>query len=55
MTAGTIAGLLDESAAIRPGRPLLRDTDGRTLTVADVADLTSAATTGSGTPVYGPG
>ena len=44
MTAGTIAGLLDESAAIRPGRPLLRDNAGRTLTVADVADLTSAAT-----------
>jgi cyclohexanecarboxylate-CoA ligase len=44
MTAGTIAGLLDESAAIRPGRPLLRDNAGRTLTVADVAGLTSAAT-----------
>ena len=44
MTAGTIAGLLDESAAIRPGRPLLRDNVGRTLTVADVADLTAAAT-----------
>ena len=44
MTAGTIAGLLDESAAIRPGRPLLRDNAGRMLTVADVAVLTSAAT-----------
>jgi cyclohexanecarboxylate-CoA ligase len=44
MTAGTIAGLLDESAAIRPGRPLLRDNAGRTLTVADVAHLTTAAT-----------
>ena len=44
MTAGTIAGLLDESAAIRPGRPLLRDDAGGTLTVGDVADLTAAAT-----------
>ena len=34
MTAGTIAGLLDESAAVRPGRPLLRDAAGATLTVA---------------------
>jgi acyl-CoA synthetase (AMP-forming)/AMP-acid ligase II len=44
MTAGTIAGLLDESAAIRPGRPMLRDDAGRTLTVGDVANLTAAAT-----------
>jgi acyl-CoA synthetase (AMP-forming)/AMP-acid ligase II len=44
VTAGTVAGLLDESAAIRPGRPLLRDTAGRTLTVTEVAALASAAT-----------
>ena len=44
MSAATIAGLLDESAASRPGRPLLRSTSGETLTVADVAALTSAAT-----------
>lgn len=42
--AGTIAGLLDESASARPRRPLLRDTAGDTLTVADVATLTSAGT-----------
>jgi cyclohexanecarboxylate-CoA ligase len=44
VTAGTIAGLLDESAALRPDRPLLRDTAARTLTVADVSALASAAT-----------
>lgn len=44
MTAGTIAGLLDECAASRPDRPLLRDTAGATLTVAEVASLSSAAT-----------
>ncbi|MEB3065122.1 class I adenylate-forming enzyme family protein [[Mycobacterium] zoologicum] len=44
MTAGTIAGLLDTSASARPGRPLLHDTAGNTLTIADVAVLTSAAT-----------
>ncbi|RAV02801.1 class I adenylate-forming enzyme family protein [Mycolicibacter senuensis] len=44
MTGGTIAGLLDESASARPARPLLRDTAGTTLTVADVAALTTAGT-----------
>lgn len=44
MTAQTVAGLLDESAANRPGRPLLRDTTGESLTVADVAELSAAAT-----------
>ncbi|GFG98913.1 class I adenylate-forming enzyme family protein [Mycobacterium timonense] len=43
MTAGTIAGLLDECAAGRPDRPLLRDVDGETLTVSQVAGLASAA------------
>ncbi|MBB5160651.1 class I adenylate-forming enzyme family protein [Mycobacterium sp. AZCC_0083] len=43
MTAGTIAGLLDECAASRPDHPLLRDVAGVTWTVAEVADLTSAA------------
>ena len=42
--AGTIAGLLDESAGTRPDRPLLRDTTGETLTVAQVAALSAAAT-----------
>ncbi|MCV7205028.1 AMP-binding protein [Mycolicibacterium peregrinum] len=42
MTAGSVAGLLDECAAARPNRPLLRDTDGGTLTVAQVAALSSA-------------
>ncbi|WP_459979918.1 AMP-binding protein, partial [Mycobacterium avium] len=39
----TIAGLLDECAAGRPDRPLLRDVDGETLTVSQVAGLASAA------------
>lgn len=44
MTAGTIAGLLDECAASRPDRPLLRDVSGATLTVSEVAALSTAAT-----------
>jgi acyl-CoA synthetase (AMP-forming)/AMP-acid ligase II len=44
MTAATIAGLLDESAAARADRPLLRDCAGTTLTVAEVAALSTAAT-----------
>ncbi|GFG83945.1 class I adenylate-forming enzyme family protein [Mycolicibacter algericus] len=44
MTVGTIAGLLDEFASARPGRPLLRDIAGQTLTVAEVAALTTAGT-----------
>jgi cyclohexanecarboxylate-CoA ligase len=44
VTADTIAELLDESAAGKPDRPLLRDTAGATLTVAEVAALTSSAT-----------
>ena len=43
MTAGTIAGLLDKCAAGRPDRPLLRDVDGETLTVSQVAGLASSA------------
>lgn len=43
MTAGTISGLLDQCAASRPDRPLLRDVTGETLTVAQVAELSSAA------------
>ena len=43
MTACTIAGLLDECAASRPTRPLLRDEAGTTLTVAEVATLSTAA------------
>jgi acyl-CoA synthetase (AMP-forming)/AMP-acid ligase II len=43
VTAGTIAGLLDECAAGRPDRPLLRGVDGETLTVSQVAGLASAA------------
>ncbi|ORB22915.1 cyclohex-1-ene-1-carboxylate:CoA ligase [Mycolicibacterium monacense DSM 44395] len=42
--AGTIAGLLDGCAASRPDRPLLRDTEGTTLNVGEVAALSSAAT-----------
>lgn len=42
MTAGTIAGLLDECAAGRPDRPLLSDVDGKTLSVSQVAALASA-------------
>jgi cyclohexanecarboxylate-CoA ligase len=41
--AGTIAELLDECAARRPDRPLLRDVTGTTLTVSEVALLSSAA------------
>jgi acyl-CoA synthetase (AMP-forming)/AMP-acid ligase II len=44
VTAGTIAELLDECAASRPDRPLLRDVAGSTLTVSDVARLSSAVT-----------
>ena len=44
MTAGTIAGLLDESAGTRPDQALLRDTTGETLTVAQVATFSAAAT-----------
>jgi acyl-CoA synthetase (AMP-forming)/AMP-acid ligase II len=44
VTAETVAGLLDESAANRPDRPLLRDCAGATLTVADVAALTATGT-----------
>ena len=43
MTAGTIAELLDECAASRPDRPLLRDVAGATLTVSEVAHLSSSA------------
>jgi cyclohexanecarboxylate-CoA ligase len=43
-TAGTIAGLLDECAVSRPDRPLLRDVSGETLTVGEVAALSTAAT-----------
>lgn len=42
LTAGSIVGLLDECVAARPNRPLLRDTDGRTLTVSQVASLSDA-------------
>ncbi|MDT5312708.1 MAG: cyclohexanecarboxylate-CoA ligase [Mycobacterium sp.] len=42
--AGTIAGLLDECAVSRPDRPLLRDAAGATLTVSEVAALSSVAT-----------
>jgi acyl-CoA synthetase (AMP-forming)/AMP-acid ligase II len=44
VTAETVAGLLDESAANRPARPLLLDSEGATLTVADVAALTAVGT-----------
>jgi cyclohexanecarboxylate-CoA ligase len=44
VTAGTVAGLLDASAANRPDRPLLRDCAGATLTVGDVAGLTATGT-----------
>jgi cyclohexanecarboxylate-CoA ligase len=40
VTPGTIAGLLDDSAAAQLDRPLLRDTAGTTLTVGEVAALT---------------
>jgi cyclohexanecarboxylate-CoA ligase len=41
---GTVAGLLDQSAANRPGRVLLRDTAGATLPVGEVAALSVAGT-----------
>jgi cyclohexanecarboxylate-CoA ligase len=44
VTADSIAGLLDESAAVRPDRPLLRDTTGPTWTVGDVEALAGQAT-----------
>lgn len=44
MTTSTIASLLDEAAASRPGRPLLRDIAAATLTVGEVAGLTLTAT-----------
>jgi cyclohexanecarboxylate-CoA ligase len=43
VTAGTIAELLDGCAAGRPDRPMLRDVAGVTLTVSEVAELSSAA------------
>jgi acyl-CoA synthetase (AMP-forming)/AMP-acid ligase II len=43
VSADTIAGLLDGCASSRPDSPLLRDVTGKTLTVADVATLSSAA------------
>jgi non-ribosomal peptide synthetase component E (peptide arylation enzyme) len=39
VTAETVAGLLDASAANQPDRPLLRDCADATLTLADVAVL----------------
>lgn len=44
VTPAGIAGLLDACAAARPTRPLLCDTAGVTLTVAQVAAASSAAT-----------
>jgi acyl-CoA synthetase (AMP-forming)/AMP-acid ligase II len=44
VTAGTIAGLLDDCADSRPDRPLLRTVSGTTHTVSEVAALSSAAT-----------
>jgi len=44
VTRGTIAGLLDDSAAAHPDRPLLRDAAGTTLTVGEVAALTRSGT-----------
>jgi len=44
VTAGTIAGLLDECAARRPHHPLLSDVPGTTLPLAEVAALTATAT-----------
>lgn len=43
MTAGTIAGLLDECASSRPDRPLLRDVAGVEWSVSAVARLSLAA------------
>ena len=40
---GTFAGLLDYCAARRPRRPLVVHTDGTTLSIADVANLSAAA------------
>jgi cyclohexanecarboxylate-CoA ligase len=42
VTADIVVGLLDESAANQPDRPLLRDCAGAMLTVADVAALSAA-------------
>jgi len=42
--ASTVADLLDECAAARPDRPLLRDTAGATLTVSQVASMSATAT-----------
>ncbi|MFF7944930.1 class I adenylate-forming enzyme family protein [Nocardia gamkensis] len=39
----TFAGLLDGCAALRPHRPLVVHTDGTTLSIADVAELSAAA------------
>lgn len=44
MTADTVVGRLEQSAAARPDRPLLLDQTGKTLTIADVAALTAAGT-----------
>jgi cyclohexanecarboxylate-CoA ligase len=44
VTLGTIAGLVDDSAAAHQGRPLLRDAAGTTLTVGEVAALTLSGT-----------
>jgi cyclohexanecarboxylate-CoA ligase len=44
VTAETVAGLLDASAANRPDRPLLLDCTGAKLTVTEVAGLTAAGT-----------
>jgi cyclohexanecarboxylate-CoA ligase len=44
VTTDTVVGLLDEAAASQPDRPLLRDCSAATLTVADVAGLSTAGT-----------
>lgn len=44
MTADTVVGLLDASAANHSDRPLLRDCAGAALTVAEVAALSAAGT-----------
>jgi cyclohexanecarboxylate-CoA ligase len=44
VTTDTVAGLLDQSAASRPDRPMLRDCAGATLTVAEIAALSRAGT-----------
>ncbi len=48
MTADTVVGLLDESAADQPDRPLLRDCAGAMLTVVDVAALSAAGARSAG-------